>query len=463
MDKLLLDFDLNPTTWVYLSSLITIAVYFKFSRFWSVRNLDLVALVAMGPGLLLATSGADIAYIGYVWLFAGCGFFLVRMLIDPMMVRRPLVEPNLSVGGQLFMIVALLLLLITTVVTSDLTEADVEGAQRLDDLIDRQAVAVEDTGLEEHGPGFPLLHLLASVPSKALIQVGDEAPEAQAQLMIHAATARTTAILSHMAVVAGMLLIGHYHFGRISTGIAAAGLYLLLPYTAQNVGRVDHALPAALLVWSVMAYRRPTISGMLLGLATGAVYYPVFLFPLWASFYWHKGLVRMAGGFALMLALLTASLALTSSNLENVHRTGATNVWPRPLVWWHGERLLGIQRAGLSHSRADGVHGHVDWSSALAGTEEPGHAAQLFGSRDVGHAVLARRGGRDLLCLVSAATATDRFPAEPRRPRCAERVGRSLVLATSPTERPDRTGGVDGQSPRMTMSPNVRQTRSSEE
>lgn len=316
MDKLFIQNELNPTTWVYLSSLITIAVYFKFSRLWSVRNLDLVALVAMGPGLLLTTSGADFAYVGYVWLFAGCEFFLVRMLTDPMMVRRPLLEPNLSVGGHLFMTFALLLFLITTVITSDLTDADLEGAKQLDNLIQRQEVAKEDTGLRDHGPGYPLLHLLASVPSKALIQVGDEAPAAQAQLIVHAATARTTAILSHLAVVAGMLLIGHLHFGRVSTGIAAAGLYLLLPYTAQNVGRVDHALPAALLVWSVMAYRRPTISGMLLGLATGAVYYPVFLFPLWASFYWHKGLVRMASGFAVVLALLTASLALTSSSLE---------------------------------------------------------------------------------------------------------------------------------------------------
>ena len=36
----------NPTTWVYLSSLLMIGLYFKFGRFWSVRNLDLVLLIA---------------------------------------------------------------------------------------------------------------------------------------------------------------------------------------------------------------------------------------------------------------------------------------------------------------------------------------------------------------------------------------------------------------------------------
>ncbi len=55
------------------------------------------------------------------------------------------------------------------------------------------------------------------------------------------------AILSHLAVVIGMVLIGYRHFDNIRTGIAAATLYLLLPYTAQMTGRVDHVLPAALL------------------------------------------------------------------------------------------------------------------------------------------------------------------------------------------------------------------------
>ena len=40
--------------------------------------------------------------VGYVWLFAVSGFFLVRLLLDPVMVRRPLLEPNLSASGLTF-------------------------------------------------------------------------------------------------------------------------------------------------------------------------------------------------------------------------------------------------------------------------------------------------------------------------------------------------------------------------
>src|SRR5437667_10449956 len=43
----------DPTTWVYLSSLLMICVFFQFNRFWSVRNLDLVLLILLAPGLLM--------------------------------------------------------------------------------------------------------------------------------------------------------------------------------------------------------------------------------------------------------------------------------------------------------------------------------------------------------------------------------------------------------------------------
>ena len=37
----------NPTTWVYLSSFLTIGLYFVFHRFWSIRNLDILLLILL--------------------------------------------------------------------------------------------------------------------------------------------------------------------------------------------------------------------------------------------------------------------------------------------------------------------------------------------------------------------------------------------------------------------------------
>ena len=123
MSDILLYYErVNPTTWVYLSSLLMIALFFKFNRLWSVRNLDLIGLILLAPGLLFVIYGQEkgteaAQQTGYIWLFAIGGFFLIRMLLDPMMVRRPLLEPNLSVGGLTFLGISLLIFLMANVVT----------------------------------------------------------------------------------------------------------------------------------------------------------------------------------------------------------------------------------------------------------------------------------------------------------------------------------------------------------
>jgi hypothetical protein len=119
---------------------------------------------------------------------------------------------------------------------------------------------------------------------------------------------RAGAILSHLALVIGIVLIGYRHFGNFHAGVAMASLYLLLPYTSQMTPRIDHVLPAALLVWAVNAYRRPVVSGILIGLAGGLIGYPLALLPLWCSFYWPRGLIRFLIGIGLGLLLLVISL-----------------------------------------------------------------------------------------------------------------------------------------------------------
>jgi hypothetical protein len=78
---------------------------------------------------------------------------------------------------------------------------------------------------------------------------------------------------------------------------------------------MDHVVPAMLLVWAVATYRLPVLSGTLVGLAGGMIYYPLFLLPLWCGFYWRRGLVRFLFGVALALGLLVGALALSSHNL----------------------------------------------------------------------------------------------------------------------------------------------------
>ncbi len=316
MGRFLYEYELNATTWIYLSSLMTIAIYFRFGRLWSVRNLDLLALIALAPGILLISLGGELVLRGYVWLFAVSGFLLLRMLTDPLMIRRPLLEPNLSTGGLIFMTVSLLLFLMTNVLDRPPAETDLQGPRWAHRLLQREEAPPGESYLGRHGPGYPILYLIATLPNQWLIDLDPQLPQEEQEQMTLVATARTMAILSHLAVVVGMVLIGYRHFGSLRTGIATAALYLLLPYTAIMVSRVDHVLPAAVLVWAVAAYRRPLIAGLLIGLASGVVYCALFLLPLWTAFYWRRGRIRFLAGALCMASLLVATLALTASDFD---------------------------------------------------------------------------------------------------------------------------------------------------
>jgi hypothetical protein len=309
MREILFGYKLDPTTWAYVSALMMIGIYFKFRRFWSVRNLDLIGLIGFSPGLLLVYHGLlshkpDLVQAGYVWLFAVGGFFVIRLILDPIMVRRPLLEPNLSASGLTFTGVSLLVFLMANVVTSPKNE------ERLEYQLAKQGTQSAPS------PGYEWFYKFAGFTKEAMVPDKPDAPKPEgSREAIRSATTRTAAILAHLAIVAGMVWIGYRHFDNIHTGVAAATLYLLNFYTSQMTSYVDHVVPAALLIWAVAAYRLPLLSGVLLGLAAGLIYYPLFLLPLWCSFYWRRGLVRFVVGVLLAMALLAASFALKWQDL----------------------------------------------------------------------------------------------------------------------------------------------------
>lgn len=314
MREILFEYELNPTTWVYISSLMTVGIFFKFRRFWSVRNLDLALLIAYAPGLLMIAGNrpAGVEQFGFIWLFSVGGLLLVRILLDAMMVRRPLLEPNLSAGGLTFTCVSMLVFLMSNVVTQAMKESEVTGAIHTDHVLTKGELPPDLARAALANPGYPLFHIFASFSDKPVRQK-DTPPEQISRALVRRAVTRTTAILAHLAVVAGLVVIGFRHFDNIHAGVAMASLYLLLPYTAQMTPRVDHVIPAALLVWAVEAYRRPVVAGIFLALAASVIFYPLFLLPLWCGYYWRRGLWRFLGSFGAVLLLMTLSLALTSS------------------------------------------------------------------------------------------------------------------------------------------------------
>lgn len=390
MSELFLHYEkVNPTTWVYLSSFLIIGLYFKFNRFWSVRNLDVILLILFAPGLVLvhlgqqeqlavrslameleqrgqeqsgteevptggeaeasrttvprslllpgnqgtssdSSTGSDAESIevqrqlitdrmvyaerlqrrGFIWLMVIGGLFVVRLLFDPTMVRRPLLDPNLSLGGLTFIGLSLFAFLVVNVMIAGRPLPGEEMNSGAAVSLPQQAMASQSPDIRQ-GPGYSLLERVPSVP--IMPWRADDILQLQP---VDYSLSRLLVIFSHLAIVLGMIVIGYWHFENIKTGIGAATLYLILPYTAQMGGRVDHAFPAAMLIWAVVFYRRPLVSGAILG-CSACIYYPLFLLPLWISYYSQRGLFRFLAGVMTSLTILVVLLYLNTGNHQD--------------------------------------------------------------------------------------------------------------------------------------------------
>ena len=53
---------LEPPTWVFLSTLLVIGLFLMFHRFWSLRNLDILLVLAFTPGMMLVYEGRQKAF-----------------------------------------------------------------------------------------------------------------------------------------------------------------------------------------------------------------------------------------------------------------------------------------------------------------------------------------------------------------------------------------------------------------
>jgi len=339
MQDILFEYELNPTTWAYLSALLAIGIYFKFNRVFSLRNLDLLGLVFFSPGLLvvfhgMVTGSESLVKVGYSWLFSMGAFFVIRLFLDPLLVRRPKLDPNLTADGLTFTGIAILVFLAANLVSN-------QPPRRLEHVL------AQDQAWGLTSPGYRPFHYLASFVN---LRPGDDAPRQPKTdwpyppIHVQVPIARGVIMAAQFAVVLGVILIGYYHFESLHTGMAAAVLYLLLPYVGQMGGRIDHVVPAALLVWAMVAYRRPMVFGFLLGLAGGLVFYPLGLLPLGCSFYWQRGFRRYIAGTLLAIVLLIVFLAVLAGSRESflaqLGQMFGTTLFPRDNIvgFWQAYR-----------------------------------------------------------------------------------------------------------------------------
>lgn len=277
--------------WLFVSILTSLTLFFKFSRFWSVRNLDLVLLFVLVPGMLMILGRPlNPPWAAYIWLFLGSGLWLLRCMLDLGLTRRPLLEPNLNASGLLCLSVGLLGLMLAETVNLPVAEGAVRNP-------------AEPSGREEHptvapGTDNATVHsMLRMVPL----------PDALKQELPQVIARRVLAVLAHIALVLGLLGIGWRLFERPITGMAMTACYLVLPYTRMALVDSGQLISAALIIGAIFWYSRPAVAGVLIGLAAGWIPACLGLIALWCGFYRGRGATRftlVAVGVVTACALL---------------------------------------------------------------------------------------------------------------------------------------------------------------
>jgi hypothetical protein len=356
-----LDFNLpNATTWFFFSLLLAVALFFKFSRIVSIRNLDVVLIFLLVPGFLvlqaarpkptsleqqaavqiaslvgqgsagdsaaIMTTSAVVAqqcgpelenprwvWFAYLWILIGSIYFFWRCLFDLTLVQRPALAPNLQISGLAWLAGALLICLL----------------------------AVAYRQLERQMSPVPL-------PANSSVQFTEPAdhPIFAVAILWRPWPAWGVALLAfvcHITVIAGLVLIGWQHFQDLSAGMAAATFYLMLPYTGHHVGQLHHVLPMALFIGVLLAYRWPTVAGGILGIATAATYFPALVLPVWLSFYRGRGAGRFFAAFVLALALGLLNIAISLWASDEFDRSLQLGLETAAWQPWKGPTFEGLE------------------------------------------------------------------------------------------------------------------------
>jgi hypothetical protein len=289
--SLVADLGLGPPIWLFLTFLASLTLFFKFSRVWSVRNLDMLLLFALAPGMMrLVGSGAEQPWAGFLWLFAGSALWLARCVIDLGLIRRPLLEPNLNAAGLSCAAVGLLGLLVAEAVNLPVDEGAARNPADPSLKTSTQPVRSRPAG------GDQLVEPVGAVLRQAPLPAALKRNPPQVIL------SRVLASLAHLGLVVMLYRIGARHFERPIAGLAVAVCYLLAPYTRIAVVDSGQLIPAALVVGAVLSYQQPVRAGLLIGLAAGWMPPCLALIPLWAGFY--------RGRVGLWFLLAAAAVAL---------------------------------------------------------------------------------------------------------------------------------------------------------
>ena len=328
---------------VWLAVVVTALVAFNFRTLVSLRNLDLLLILA--PTFLMidmirfsnVNDPAKFSLAGYVFL--GIYLCTVALFIRAMwgaFASEKTWAPNLSaraLAGLMLLLLACNAVLAIARNPDDCGIYTNIGAKRMletgkypygDPLLRGGAAAT-------YGPILYFAHM----PFQLILPT----PKADSQQEARTASnpfpfipppllaTKLTLLFFHLLGIAALAAIGR-RLGGPAVGWGLVCLYIGSAYV-QGIGGekwvvggmafISHIAPAAVTLLAFACLNRPLWAGVWLGIAAGVLFYPAFFFPLWFGYYFWKraGWLKFTVGFAVVCLLIGASVMLLTQTGEN--------------------------------------------------------------------------------------------------------------------------------------------------
>jgi hypothetical protein len=320
------DLEISGPLWLVLSLISLMTLFFKFSRIISLRNLDLFLLFALAQGMmfLVGATGKNAGPVtAYSLLLGGSFLVLVRCVADVGLGRRPLIEPNLNPAGISFLGACVLILLMIETITLPVQAGKERNPAETGMKPTEKQVA-------EAAEKLPVQQL--EIAGKAMLEAA-KLPAIDEKIQPQEILSRLISFISHLTIVVCLIYVGWQHFLRPITGISAAVAYVLMPYTRIAIVDSGQTLPAALIMLAVVFYRRPWITGVLIGLAAGWMPACLGVIPVWIGYYQGRKRWRFLS-IGLLLVLVSAMIGIQLPDFATwVRALGARSITETGLLF----------------------------------------------------------------------------------------------------------------------------------
>jgi hypothetical protein len=338
---------------LWLTLIVALAVGFDFRRPLSSRNIDLLLMVVLGSMFFDIMRFFRIRLTPPYWTLLDAVFSAIAFLNVALLVRavwhayRPGGAPGWlpNLRGTALATVTLVLVLANVYVGLARDPDDAGyfinlGAQR---LRERGKMPFGDpllTGTPGAAYG-PVLYL-AHVPFQWLIErqppnpISSNTPplgDAATYYLPPPLATKLCTITFHLAGLLALFIVGKRLTGERDVGWALVALYAGSAFVLGVGGDrefiggmtfVSHMAPAALTVMAFASLPSPILAGIVLAAATGAGFYPGFMLPAWAGYFWQDRpkLVRFFAGFAIGATVICGATFALSRPADGRGRIG---------------------------------------------------------------------------------------------------------------------------------------------